>query len=164
VIGLFALDRLMLSPALKAWKSQSEHLTDLTKKVERGHQLLDREKSIRERWDEMQRSDLTENVSAAENDVFQSIGRWARESRISFTSLTPLWRSNEEGYDLFECRASAVGDQASLGRLIYEIETDPLPARVNECEFTTRDAQGKQLTLTMRFSFVRLTDAKRSTR
>jgi hypothetical protein len=164
VIGLFVLDRAVLTPALGAWKTQSEHLADLKKKVERGHQLRDREKSIRERWADMQASDLPENLSAAENDVFQGIGRWARDSRISFTSLTPLWRTNEEGYDMFECRASAVGDQASLGRLIYEIETDPLPARVNECEFTSRDAQGKQLALTMRFSFVRLTDAKKSTR
>jgi len=164
VIGLFVLDRMVVSPALAAWKSQSEHLADLTKRVERGRQLLDREKSIHQRWDEMQRSDLTADVSAAENDVFQGIGRWARDSRISFTSLTPLWRNNEEGFDLFECRATATGDQASLGRLIYEIETDPLPARVNECEFTARDAQGEQLSLTMRFSFVRLTDAKKNTR
>jgi hypothetical protein len=50
VIGLFVLDRLVVTPALGAWKSQSERLTDLTKKVERGRQLLEREKSIRERW------------------------------------------------------------------------------------------------------------------
>jgi len=41
VIGLFVLDRLVLTPALGAWKSQSERLADLTKKVERGRQLLE---------------------------------------------------------------------------------------------------------------------------
>ena len=163
VVGLFLLDRVVLGPAVSAWKSQGERLAELRAKVQRGRQLLEREKSIRGRWAEMLRTDLPADASAAENDVFKAMGRWARESRISFTSLTPQWRNHEEGgYDTFECRATAAGDQASLGRLIYEIETDPLPARVEECEMTTRDAQGKQLGLSLRFSFVRINESGRT--
>ena len=110
----------------------------------------------------MQRTDLTEDLSAAENDVFKALDRWARDSHVSFTSLTPQWRSHEEGYDTFECRATATGDQASLGRLLYEIETDPLPARVEECELSTRDAKGAQLALSLRFSFVRINETGRT--
>lgn len=157
VVGLLALDYLVLSPTIAAWKKQSERLGVLRQKVERGRQLVEREKSIRSRWEEMQRADLHDDSSAAENDVFKALNRWARESRISFTSLTPQWRAHEDsGYDTFECRATATGDQAALGRLLYEIETDPLPAHVEDCEMVTRDPQGKQLTLSLRFSFVRI--------
>ncbi|MEA3211988.1 MAG: hypothetical protein QOE70_5045 [Chthoniobacter sp.] len=159
VVGLFLLDRVVLSPSIAGWKAQGERLAGLREKVQRGRQLIEREKSIRTRWEEMLRTDLAPDSSAAENDVFKAIGRWARDSRISFTSLTPQWRNHEEGYDTFECRATATGDQAALGRLIYEIETDPLPARVEECDLSTRDAQGKQLGLAVRFSFVRITEA-----
>jgi hypothetical protein len=131
--------------------------------VERGRQLVEREQSIRERWTQMQTGDLNDDSSTAENDVYKAMNRWARESRVNFTSLTPQWRPHEEsGYDTFECRATAVGDQTSLARLVYEIETDVLPARVEDCELTARDPQGKQLTLTLRFSFVRIAEGKPS--
>jgi hypothetical protein len=164
VVGLFLLDRMVVSPAIAGWKEQSERLATLRQKVQRGRQLIEREKSLRDRWAEMQRTDLSTDGSAAENDVFKGIGRWARDSRVSFTSLTPQWRSHEEGYDTFEFRASAAGDQVSLGRLIYEIEADPLPARIEECELTSRDNQGQQVGLTLKFSFVRINEIGRSGR
>ncbi len=165
VVGLFLLDRMVLSPAIASWRKQSERLTALREKVERGRQLVEREQSIRARWAEMQRTDMNDDSSAAENDVIKALSRWAQQSRISFTSLTfSPWRPHEEGYETYECRATAAGDQASLGRLVYEIEADPLPARVEDCEIATRDGKGQQLTLALRFTFVRIADGVRSAR
>jgi len=164
VVGLFLLDRMVFSPAVAGWKAQTERLAEIRQKVQRGRQLVEREKSLRDRWAEMQRTDLAEDGSAAENDVFKAIGRWARDSRVGFASLTPQWRTHDDGYDTFEFRASANGDQTSLARLIYEIENDPLPARIEECELTSRDNQGQQVGLTLKFSFVRITDAGRAGR
>lgn len=165
VVGLFLLDRLVVEPALAGWKAQSTRLAALRQKVERGRKLIEREKMLHARWAEMLSANLPEDVSDAENAVFKALGRWTRDSRVSFTSLTPQWRANEDdGYDTFECRATATGDQAALGRLIYEIETDALPARIEECELSTRDAQGKVLGLALRFSFVQIGEEGRGAR
>jgi hypothetical protein len=159
VVGLFLLDRVVITPAFAGWKAQSARVTALRQKVQRGTQLLEREKSLRTRWSEMIQANLPEDRSDAENAVYNALGRWMRESRVNFNSLTQQWREHpDEGYDAFECRATATGDQASLGRLLYEIETDALPARVEECEIITRDATGKQLSLSLRFSFVHIAD------
>lgn len=161
IVGLFLLDRVVLGPFAEAWKKQGERLTQLREKVRRGRQLVEREKALSDRWKEMLQTDLPDDPSVAENDVLKAIGRWGSDSRISFTSLTPTPRAHpDEGYDTVEWRATASGDQASLGRLLYEIETDKLPARVEDCEFTTRDAQGKQLGLSLRFSFVRINEGR----
>lgn len=155
--GLFVLDRFVLSPAISSWKEQSERIAALREKVERGRQLVDRETSVRARWATMLETDLPEDRATAESEVFAAISRWAGASRVSFSNLSPDWRAHEaEGYETYECRASALGDQASLARLIYEMETDPLPAHLQECELTTRDAKGTQIMLTVRFDFVRL--------
>ena len=164
VVGLFVLDRLVFSPAIAAWKAQGERVAQLREKVTRGRQLIERERSLRGRWNEMLRTDLAEDHSAAENDVYKAIGRWALESRISFTSLTPQPRIHDDGYETFELRASAVGDQASIGRLLYEIESDPLPARIEECELRAQDATGRQLSLALKFSFVRIGENGRNPR
>jgi len=162
VVGLFVLDRMVLGPAIEGWKAQGERLAEVRVKVERGRHLLEREKSIRGRWNEMRRTDLSEDHSAAENEVFKSIGRWASASRVSFTNLTPQWRSHDEGYDTFECKATATGEQGTLGRLIYEIESDALPMRIEECEVSTRDAKGQQLALAVKFSAVRIREERRA--
>ena len=165
VVGLFLLDRLVLSPAIAGWKAQGERLTALRQKVQRGRQLLSREKGLHERWREMQQANLPADSSNAENEVYKAMSRWTVDSRVSFTSLTQQWRQHEDdGYDTFECRATATGELAALGRLVYEIETDPLPARVEECEISARDAQGKVLGISLRFSFAHIREVGRNAR
>ena len=164
VVGLFLFDRMVLSPVLSRWAEQTTRIADLREKVQRGRQLLERETTIRGRWAEMQRANLPLDVSSAENLAFKGVGRWARDSQINLTSLTPQWQSHDEGYETLECRVAATGDQASLGRFIYELETDSLPVNLEECEFTTRDPRGAQLTFTAHMTFLRLTEAKRRIR
>ncbi len=164
VVGLFLLDRVVLSPAIDHWRAQSERIALLREKVERGQQTLDREKAIRGRWADMQRANLPKDVSTAENDVFKAVGRWARDSQISFTSLTPQWQTHEEGYQTLECRMSASGDQKTLGRFVHELETDPMPVSLEECEISTRDTRGGQLTMSARFSFLRLAEGDNTSR
>lgn len=155
-VGLLLLNWIVITPAINAWKSQSDRIEDLQKKVDRGTQLEERKNNIRARWSEMQRNDLPDDVSVAENDAFKAVGRWARDSKVTFTNLTPQWRNHEEGYDTLECRAAANGDQISLARFLYEMEVDPMPVALQECEITARDAQGQQLLMSVRFSFIRL--------
>jgi hypothetical protein len=158
IVALFLLDRIVFTPAIEHWKEQSDHIAELNDKVTKGRQLIARAKSLNDRWAEMLRTGLKDNRAVAENDVYRAISRWGIASRVAFSSLTPLWRAHEdEGYDTLEIRGIANGDQSSLARLLFELETDPLPARVSELEMSTRDTQGKQLAMQLRFSFVHLT-------
>jgi len=156
VVGLFLLDRIVISPAIERWGEQTERIDALRQKVDRGQQLLDREDAIRGRWAQMVRANLPTEVSAAEGVAYQAIGHWASVSGITFASLTPEWQNHDEGYQTFECRASATGSQAALGRFIYEMETDKVPVSLDEFEISTREERGALLTMTARFSFLRL--------
>ena len=164
IVGLLLLDRMILTPAAHHWKEQGERVDALAEKVKRGRQLLERRENLAKRWEEMQRTDLPDDVATAESDAFKAIGRWVRDSHITFTNLTPQWHKHDEGYETFECRAAATGDQASLTRFLYELEVDPMPVALHECELTTRDPQGAQLTMSVRFSFIRLAKNTGTTR
>lgn len=164
LVGLLLLDRVIISPALASWSAQSERIDALRQKVQRGQQLLDRQSAIRTRWAEMVRANLPSEISAAENAAFQAIGRWAHNSGITFASLTPQWQNHDEGFQTLECRATATGNQAALSHFIYELEADAMPVDLEECEITTRDAHGALLTMTARFSFLRLAAAGRTGR
>ena len=47
VVGLFLLDRMVISPATARWKEQGGRIATLREKVQRGRQLLERERSSR---------------------------------------------------------------------------------------------------------------------
>ncbi len=159
VCGIWLFDKLVLTPATNYWTSQGEQIDTLRRKVQNGRQLVQREASLRAHWAQMQRDQLPDDLSAAENSVIKAMGQWAKESRVNFTSYTSGHRKSDN-YETMDCRATATGDQASLGHLIYAMETDPLPIRMEECELAARDPKGQQLNLTLKFSLIRFTDQK----
>jgi hypothetical protein len=75
---------------------------------------------------------------------------------LSSLTPSPQWQDNSDNAKTLEFRATATGTQASLGRFIYEMETDKIPVSLEEYEITTRDEHGAQLTMTARFTFLRL--------
>jgi Tfp pilus assembly protein PilO len=156
LVGFLLLDWVVISPAMASWSEQSTRIDALRQKVQRGQQLIDREDVIRRKWAQMVQANLPTEVSAAENEALQAIGRWARVSGITFASLTPRWQEHDEGYETYECRATATGTQASLSRFVYELETDPIPVNLEEYEITTRDDHGAVLTMTARMTFLRM--------
>ena len=156
-IGLVLLDFVIIEPAIHSWDEQSDRIATLQKKVDRGQNLLDREDGIRNHWAAMLRANLPADDSNAEAAAFTDMNHWKADSGIALTSLTPNWQAHEdEGFDSFECRAAGTGDQVSIGHFLFDLGTDKLPCNLEECEISTRDAHGQQLTMTARFSFARV--------
>lgn len=156
-VGLLLLNYLVLNPAVQSWDEQSDRIAALQKKVDRGQNLLDQEDRLRNVWAAMQRTNLPADNSVAEAAAFTAMNTWKADSGIGLTNLTPQWQTHDdEGYDAFECRVAGTGDQVSIGRFLFDLNTDALPCNLEECEISTRDAHGQQLTMTARFSFARV--------
>lgn len=163
VLSLFILDKLIIGPAFASWSNQSIRMTALREKVNRGRQLREREGALRDRWAGMLRANLPAEDSAAGSAASKAVSRWVNASQINLTSFTPQpqWQSKEDGYETLECRVTAAGSQAALGRFIYEMESDTaVPVNLEECELASGDARGAQLKLTARITFLRLKESK----
>jgi len=160
VVGLLMGDSLVITPLAKSWKDRSAKIEFLHKSIQRGDLLMSREKTIQNQWHLMEKGTLTNNMSAAENTVLKAVDRWTQKSRISFTSLKPQWKQNEEDHVLLECRADGYGDMQTVSRFLYELETDPLPLKIEDIELSTRDSDGRQIALGVRFSGLLLVKEK----
>src|SRR5205814_3434262 len=114
--------------------------------------LLERERSIRSRWENMRTNTLPGDTSAAESLVLKAFDHWSQESRISITSIKPQWKHNADEYMTLECRVDAFGNLPTLTRFLYDVEKDPLALRVDAVEITTRDNDGQQLSLALQVS------------
>ncbi len=151
-VGILGADKLILGPLGALWTERSARIADLHQSIERGKNLLDRENTITHRWDDMQRTALSQTASSAEDAVIKAANDWGNTSGITFTSFKPQWIEYDDGYKTYDCRANATGDLESISRFIFELETDTLPIRAEEIEVTSRDDSGDNLTLALRFS------------
>jgi len=156
VIAMLACDHLVVGPLWRTWKARAERIADLRRQVDNGTQRLPSEKISREMWAKMRTHTLPADVSVAENQVLKSVDQWARDSRISFTSIKPQWKQVNDEYTTLECRADAFGNLQTMAQFVYDLEVDPLPLKIEELSIMARDTEGQQLSLAVRFSGLQL--------
>ncbi len=157
VVALFAGDRLLLTPLSNAWKARAEQITTLRNKISRGKALMVRERGIRNHWADMQKRSLTNNPSAAEQQVFRAIDSWAQDSGVVINAITPQWKHDSDDYTTYQCRVDAAGDINRLSHFLYRVEREPLALKLESVELGARDKDGQQLSLGLQLSGLMLT-------
>ena len=156
-VALFAADKLILTPLSGYWTSRSKEIVQLRKKVEDGTQLIRRESSLTERWNQMRRNALPVNQSQTEQQVLGAFDRWSQGSGISLTSISPQWKHDADDYMTLQCRVEASGNLSTLTRFLYAIEKDPMALKLEIVELSARDNDGQQLALGLQVSGLVLT-------
>ena len=146
-VALWVGNKLIYEPLSKSWTARSERITRLRTSVGQGTKVLEREKAVRGRWEQMRTNMLASVLSEAESQVFKSFDRWSQSSGVRINSIKPQWKKNDDDYMTLECRTDASGNLPTLTRFLYEIEKDPLALKVESVELTARDTSGQQLTL-----------------
>lgn len=159
-VALLAGDRLVLSPLMKAWSKRATCISELQKQITGGRLLLQREQSIRSRWQQMSDNALPANTSAAEQQVFKAIDLWAQDSGVTISAITPQWKHDSDDYMTFDCRVDAAGDLGKLSRFLYSVERDPMALKLESVELGARDKEGQQLSLGLQLSALVLTPQK----
>ncbi len=158
-IALFAGDKLLLTPLSAAWKARNTRIAELRTQLAQGKTLMDRESRLRSAWEQIRRSTLPRNTSAAEQQFFHAIDQWAQDSRVAITAITPQWKSDSKEYMTLQCRVDAAGNLGTLSRFLYNIEKDPMALKVESVELGSRDKDGQALTLGLQLSGLVLTPA-----
>ena len=152
VVVLFAADQLVLSPLTAAWKARAERIAKLRTDISRANMLVQREQSIRSRWQEMSRNTLPNDTSAAEQQLNKAIDGWAQNSGVTVSAITPQWKHDSDDYMSYEIRVDAAGDLGKLSRFLYSVERDPMALKLELVELGARDKEGQQLSLGLQLS------------
>jgi len=155
--GLFTADRLVIEPLAGIWKDRAVRLKSLRKQVEEGAFLLQREQSLRARWEQMRTNSLPGNTSMAEQQLLKAFDAWAQESRVTITGITPQWKHDSDDYVTWDCHVDATGDLAALMHLLYSVEKNPMALKLEAVDLTSRDNTGREMTMGMRINGLVLT-------
>ena len=163
IVGLFVLDKIVITPLTNTWKNRSEQLAKMRKSVEQGRMLLERESHTRRLWNDIRKATLPVNASQAEKELLAAFEKWSAESRVSVSSIRPQWKKGAtDDYSVLECRVDAAGSMPVLAKFLYQIESSPMAIKMESVELTARDSNGEQIALGLLISAVRLAsvDAK----
>jgi hypothetical protein len=151
-VALLLADSLVFTPSVKLWKARSARIVELRKKVNDGDGLVRRDAAIQARWSQMQSNTLPNNASMAEQKLLAAFDKWSQDARISVNSITPQWKRDNDEYQTLECRVDASGSVGTLGKFLFNIETDPMALKVEAVEINARDKAGQQLSLGLQIS------------
>jgi Tfp pilus assembly protein PilO len=157
VVGLFAADKLVRAPLTASWQQRARQISALRDKVADGRNWVQRDETLRNRWQRMRSSTLPTNPSLAEQQVVKALDRWCRESGITRDSFTPQWKRDSDDYTTLQCRIETSGNINAITRFLYGIESDPMALRLENVELSSRDNEGQQLILGLQLSALVLT-------
>ncbi len=159
-IGLIFVDKIVFAPLAKTWKARSARVAQLTKDVNKGKLLIERDQAIRARWREMEQNALPKNRSESEILVLNKVDSWSRSARFTLSSIVPAWQNRETDHARLDCRIEGTGDMNAVMGYLYDLDGEKLAMRIESLEIVSRDKNGRQLSMDMRFSALELPESK----
>jgi hypothetical protein len=156
-LALFAANKIVVDPLLGAWADRNKQIERLHTDLAEGKALLRREQSIRGRWDYMRSNTLTNDTSAAEQQLFAALDGWRQASRVAISGATPQWKHDADDYMTYQCRIDAAGSLNNLSQFLYDIEKGPMALKLDSVEISAHDKDGQQLVLGLQISGLVLT-------
>jgi Tfp pilus assembly protein PilO len=157
--GAWLGDTFVFTPVTNAWNERSARIAELEQNIAKSAALLDRQPALKGRWQEMKKRSLPARTTDAENLVFQEVNQWSSNSGLGITSLKPRWARIEKDKQTFEIQLEGNGDIEKVSRFVYDVETSPLPLRVEDLAITSQDETGTHLNLSLRFTGLVLEEA-----
>jgi len=152
MLALFLLQWLVISPLIASWHRRSDHITELRKSLADGAMLIRRADTIRDRWDRMNTNALSSTPTVAERQLFDAFDRWVRESKVTEGSFKPQLKQTDDNYSVMECHAEVTGTFDTIIRFLYDLEKDPTGVQLQDVELTSRDDNGRQISLGLELS------------
>jgi len=162
-VALLVIDKLIAPPLTDFWDARAKRIQTLSDQVKHGDQMLKRQRWIRGDWADIQAATLTNDTTAAEQQLYHAIDRWTQSSGVSVNSITPQWKdSSDASYKTIECRVDASGNIERVSQFLYELENDPMALKLQSIEITANDSTGQQLAMGVQISGLVLTPSQKT--
>ncbi len=156
-VALLAGDSFVVEPLIKSWSERSVRIATLSQKIDRGNNLLKRQRILREDWEGMRTNTLPNDKPSAESQVSYALDGWAKESGAALAGIKPTWKNDDEHYTTVDFRVDASGNLEQVTKFLHHIETSKMALKMNSVEITAHDAAGQQLTVALELNGLRLT-------
>jgi hypothetical protein len=148
VAGLLVADRLAFSPYME-WRTDMITRRDAERRqLLDDRALLDRERRLRGMLTRMGGANATD-TAAVEGKVLNLTHDWAQQAGLGIGSFHRVRLSDSREFSTIAFQVSATGSMAGIAKLLYAVESAPIPLRVEDVQLNPRGDSGEELTIQM---------------
>lgn len=147
---LLGLDRLALTPFLRAWRSRADEILRLRAEIDRATALMEQE-SRWLRWrDDAANRLLPGAPGDAENQLIGRVDGWARSAGLAVSSLRPRWTEGPDRAQRLELQVAGSGSLQAVSTFLYQVETSSVAVALEQMELVPRNNEGTDIVLDVR--------------
>jgi hypothetical protein len=135
--GILAADRLAVTPYMDARAALIQKATARGQALDDARTLLAHERRLRTLLAAMGPA-IELDASAAEVRLVRLLHEWEQQAGLNNATFHRVRTADDAQFTLLTFHASAGGDMAAAARLLYAVETAPIPLRVEGLTLTPR--------------------------
>jgi len=151
VVGIWLLDTLVIAPYSEELSSVETARLSAQKDWDNGNQLLADQRIKTPLWQAMLKGGLVLDESHAQSQARQALDEWSRSAGITLDATTPERTSQEGPFQIvnfnIDFSVQGRGSMYSMARLLWLLETAPIPMRVNSIKITSTKEGSDALTV-----------------
>ena len=149
VVGVLALDRVVVEPLLAQRDALDADIANLRQDLDRANTLFRNHRTMSRRWAELSTGQINRNASEAESQVQNAVRDWAQDAGVSLSSVTPARSDKEKDFQKITFRAAAAGGMQQIARFLYRIQEADIPVRVTDLTLSSHREGGQSDELTL---------------
>lgn len=151
-LGLFVVNRYAIDPYIAARASVVAERATLTAQNIDVQRMFTKQKRLDRDWRAMVNGGLKSDAGDAEQQLYESVRDWAREAGVAVLTSDPQRVTRNERTQIVRLRVTGTGTTASFSKLLWKLETSPIPVKVDEFTLTSRSQGNDDLAVTMAVS------------
>lgn len=151
---LYIGNKYALEPYVQARETVAVELETAQARNIEVQRVLKMKKHRDTQWRAMLAGGLKTDQSAAQFQVFDAIGDWAQEAGVKLTSRTPQPETRNDRTQIIRLNATGTCNSAAAAKLLWRVETAPMPMKVDELTLTSVKPGSDELQITLVVSTV----------
>ena len=133
-VVILALNFLALNPYLDYRIRLEDENLAVTKKQTANNELLKQHAQLQKVWHEMIAGGMKDNRSAADKQMVDALFEWAQEAGVQRPSFKfeRTVADADRGFEQTSYRMTGNGPMAAMAKLLWRLETAPIPLHVSD--------------------------------
>jgi type II secretory pathway component PulM len=135
-VGLLVLDQYLLSPFIARDKAIAAETDKVQGQLSRATKLMKEQRDLKPIWADMTSGGLKTTREEADSQALNAVREWAQDAGVSIVALGSSRYSEEQKFMVSTFHVTGTGRMQSISKLMWALETAPVPVRVNEIQIT----------------------------
>ena len=154
VIGLYALDQVLLSPQLDRLNAAEAKSAGHREKLDDASSVMKKNQAAARVWRPLAGDRVKTDSSSAESQLRDRVLACARAADITVPNYQFDKAEKEQGFDRLQLTVTAVGNMRQVSRFLFELQTTDAPLRVESTQLKSRTDGVDDLQLQVKLSTI----------